>query len=75
MRVEIVGGGPSGLYLAILLREAEAGFEVTVHERNRPEDAYGFGVVFSDETTAGLEAAEPKSFGQISAGFRRWDDI
>jgi anthraniloyl-CoA monooxygenase len=75
MRVEIVGGGPAGLYLAILLREAEAGFEVTVHERNRPEDAYGFGVVFSDETTAGLEAAEPKSFGQISGGFRRWDDI
>ena len=75
MRVEIVGGGPAGLYLAILLREAEAGFEVIVHERNRPEDAYGFGVVFSDETTAGLEAAEPKSFGQITAGFRRWDDI
>lgn len=75
MKVEIVGGGPAGLYLAILLRAADAGFDVIVHERNRPEDAYGFGVVFSDETTTELEAAEPKSFGQISAGFRRWDEI
>lgn len=75
MRVAIVGGGPAGLYLAILLRKQRPDYQVTVWERNTPADAYGFGVVFSDETLDHFAEADPESFRQLAAGFRSWGEI
>ena len=59
MRIEIVGGGPAGLYFAILMKRRDHAHEVTVHERNRPDDTFGWGVVFSDETLSGFAEADP----------------
>ena len=73
MRVGIAGGGPGGLYAAILL--SRLGHQVTVFERNDADDTFGFGVVFSDETLTAFEAADPKSYGEIEASFARWADI
>ncbi len=73
MKVATIGGGPGGLYAAILL--ARLGHEVTVWERNAPDDTFGFGVVFSDETLAAFEAADPKSYKTIADSFARWADI
>lgn len=75
LKVTIVGGGPAGLYLAIMLRNQGAGHRVRVLERNQPGDAYGFGVVFSDETLDNFEAADLESFEQLARGFRHWGDI
>ncbi|MGH7563004.1 MAG: FAD-dependent monooxygenase, partial [Gemmatimonadota bacterium] len=75
MKIAIVGGGPAGLYLAILLRKADPSHEVTVLERNRPDDTYGFGVVFSDATLENLAAADPETFAAIERAFFHWDDI
>jgi anthraniloyl-CoA monooxygenase len=73
--ISIVGGGPAGLYLSILLKTARPDLEVSVFERNRPGDAFGFGVVFSDETLDHFAAADPPSFQALAAGFRSWGDI
>jgi anthraniloyl-CoA monooxygenase len=75
MRVACVGGGPGGLYLAILLRLADPANEVTVYERNAADDTFGFGVVFSDETLDAFAAADPASFAAITDAFVRWGDI
>ncbi len=75
MKIAIVGGGPAGLYLAILLGKSDASHEVTVLERNRPDDTYGFGVVFSDATLENLAAADPETFAAIERAFFHWDDI
>ncbi len=75
MRVVCVGGGPAGLYLAILLRKARPDHEITVLERNRPGDAYGFGVVFSEETLDHFAAADVESYEQLTKSFREWGDI
>ncbi len=57
-----VGGGPASLYLAILLKKQRPDYQVTVYERNTPQDAYGFGVVFSDETLDLFEEADEPSY-------------
>jgi anthraniloyl-CoA monooxygenase len=75
MDVACVGGGPGGLLLGILLRLRDPGHRVTVLERNRSDDAFGFGVVFSDETLANIRSADPVSLGRIEAEFRSWPDI
>jgi anthraniloyl-CoA monooxygenase len=75
MKVSVVGGGPGGLYLAILLRKQRPDFDVTVFERNTPQDAYGFGVVFSDETLDHFAEADPESFADLEAEFKSWGDI
>ena len=75
MRVAVVGGGPAGLFLSILLRRADPSGEVVVHERNRRNDPFGFGVVFSDATGSNIESADPETFRRMSARFARWDDI
>ena len=68
VKVAIIGGGPGGLYASILL--GRLGHEVTVWERNAPDDTFGFGVVFSDETLAAFEAADPPSYAEIAAQLR-----
>src|ERR1700761_5600509 len=75
MRTAVAGGGPGGLYFAILMRRTAPDCEVVVYERNRAEDAFGFGVVFSDETLTVFEHAAPPSFAEITEGFVHWTDI
>jgi anthraniloyl-CoA monooxygenase len=75
MRIAIMGGGPGGLYSAILFSRLNAGHEITVWERNAPDDTFGFGVVFSDETLNAFEAADPPTFARITESFARWSDI
>ena len=74
-RIVCVGGGPAGLYSAILLRKALPAARVEVFERNRPDDTFGWGVVFSDQTMANFRAADPASHAAILANFHHWDDI
>jgi anthraniloyl-CoA monooxygenase len=75
MRVHVIGGGPAGLYFAILAKKAWPDTQITVFERNRQDDTFGFGVVFSDETLATFEAYDPESYRAITANFAYWDDI
>ncbi|HLI60953.1 MAG TPA: bifunctional salicylyl-CoA 5-hydroxylase/oxidoreductase [Solirubrobacteraceae bacterium] len=73
MRIAVRGGGPGGLYSAILF--SRLGHEVTVWERNAPDDTFGFGVVFSDETLVAFEAADPPTYAEITGAFARWGEI
>src|SRR5919109_3425255 len=75
MRTAIVGGGPGGLYLSILLKKLDPTHDVTVYERNAPDDTFGFGVVFSDETLTAFEAADADSYAEITRRFARWAEI
>src|SRR3954466_13212969 len=75
MRIAIAGGGPGGLYLSILLKRLDPAHEVVVYERNAPDDTFGFGVVFSDETLSAFEAADPESYAEITRRFVRWSEI
>ncbi|GIL39681.1 bifunctional salicylyl-CoA 5-hydroxylase/oxidoreductase [Roseiterribacter gracilis] len=75
MRVVCVGGGPAGLYLAIALKRRDATHDVTVIERNRPFDTFGWGVVFSDQTMENLRAVDRKSADAIFDSLAHWDDI
>ncbi len=75
MRVACVGGGPGGLFVAILLKARDIADSVTVYERNGPNDTFGFGVVFSDETLEHLAAADPPVFDAIARDFRHWGEI
>ena len=75
MRIACLGGGPAGLYFAISLKLRDSAHEVTVIERNRPDDTFGWGVVLSDETLDNLAANDPVSAAQIKENFTYWDDI
>jgi anthraniloyl-CoA monooxygenase len=75
MKVHIIGGGPAGLYFAILMKKTWPHTRITVFERNRPDDTFGFGVVFSDETLEGFEAYDRETYRAIVGHFAYWDDI
>jgi anthraniloyl-CoA monooxygenase len=75
MKVACVGGGPGGLFLATLLKRGRPETEVTVFERNRPDDTFGFGVVFSDATLGGIDAADPVLSEALARHGRHWDRI
>jgi anthraniloyl-CoA monooxygenase len=75
MRVDVIGGGPAGLYSAILLKKRFPHAAIELVERNRPDDTFGFGIVLSDETLANLQRADAPSRQQIEANFAYWDDI
>jgi anthraniloyl-CoA monooxygenase len=75
VNVAIVGAGPAGLYLAILLKRDEPRHRVTVYERNRLDDTFGFGVVFSDETLENVGEADAQVYGEVTAAAARWEEI
>ena len=75
MKVHIVGGGPAGLYLAILMKRADPSHQVVVLERNRIDDTFGFGVVFSEATQENLAQADPESAREMTSSLATWDDI
>jgi anthraniloyl-CoA monooxygenase len=75
MRILVIGGGPAGLYFALLARKADPRNVVRVLERNRADDTFGWGVVFSDQTLGNLEAADAPTAAEISGSFNHWDDI
>lgn len=75
MKIACIGGGPAGLYFGILMKRADPAHEVVVWERNRADDTFGFGVVFSDATMDNLAAADPESHAAITRSFAHWNDI
>lgn len=75
MKIVCIGGGPAGLYFALLMKLQDASHDITVVERNRPYDTFGWGVVFSDQTLGNLQRADAKSAAQILDAFNHWDDI
>src|ERR1700739_336464 len=75
MKIAIIGGGPAGLYSAILLKKQRPGAEITVYERNRSDDTFGFGVVFSDATLDNFEKYDSPSYRRITQEFAYWDDM
>ena len=75
MRVAVVGGGPGGLFAATLIKRSDPAREVTVFERNRAEDTFGFGVVFSDATLAGIHEADPVLLTALTEHGVHWDAI
>ncbi len=75
MKVNVVGGGPGGLFAALLLKKADPRRAVEVFERNRAEDTFGFGVVFSDATLQEVADADPETLRAIEERFHHWDDI
>jgi anthraniloyl-CoA monooxygenase len=75
VKVRIIGAGPAGLYLAILLKKADPKHDVAVIERNAPDATFGWGVVFSEETLGALRDADPESHLQITDTFARWPAI
>src|SRR5262245_39954112 len=75
MNVHVIGAGPAGLYFAILLKKAWPAARIIVFERNRPDDTFGFGVVFSDQTLDTFETYDRDSYRAIIGHFAYWDDI
>jgi anthraniloyl-CoA monooxygenase len=75
MKIVIIGGGPGGLYFALLMKKRFPDYDITVHERNRADDTFGFGVVFSDETLDNLMDYDAESYTAITREFSYWDEI
>lgn len=75
MRIAVAGGGPAGLYFALLMKRDWPALDITVFERNRADDTFGFGVVFSDQTLDTFKAADQPSYEAIRRNFAYWDDI
>jgi len=75
MKISVIGGGPAGMYLAILMKKADATHEIVIYERNGPDDTFGWGVVFSGKTLANLRAADELSHAEITRNFEAWDNV
>jgi anthraniloyl-CoA monooxygenase len=75
MKITIIGGGPAGMYFAILMKSANAAHDITIYERNGPDDTFGWGVVFSGKTLKNLQAADPESHAEITRDFAAWDNV
>src|SRR5207244_3295490 len=75
MKIGVLGGGPAGLYLALLMKKADPSHDVVVVERNAPDATFGWGVVFSEETLGTLRDADHESYLSITDSFARWDTI
>ena len=72
MKIACIGGGPASLFFSILMAKQDADHDITVYERNRRGDTFGFGVVFSDETLANIAETDPDSIAAIESEFRHW---
>src|SRR5882762_10918023 len=75
MKVTVIGGGPGGLYFALLAKKAWPRWDITVYERNRPDDTFGFGVVFSDQTLDAFKAYDLVTYERIRRRFAYWGDV
>ncbi len=75
MRIACLGGGPAGLYFSILAKKANPSWDITVFERNRPTDTFGWGIVFSDKTMDVFKTIDEETHAEITRSFRHWDDI
>jgi anthraniloyl-CoA monooxygenase len=75
VKINIIGGGPAGMYFAILMKKADAAHDITVYERNGPDDTFGWGVVFSGKTLANLRAADEETHAEITRTFAAWDNV
>jgi len=75
MKITVIGGGPGGLYFSILTKKALPDCQIDVYERNKADDSFGFGVVFSDETLGEFLTRDTKSYDLIRSEFAYWDDI
>ncbi|HYG55105.1 MAG TPA: bifunctional salicylyl-CoA 5-hydroxylase/oxidoreductase [Burkholderiales bacterium] len=75
MKVTVIGGGPGGLYFAMLAKKAWPRWDITVYERNRPDDTFGFGVVFSDQTLDTFKAYDLVTYERIRRRFAYWGDV
>ena len=75
MKINVIGGGPAGLYFAILMKKAQASHRIKIYERNGPNDTFGWGVVFSGKTLANLRAADEDSHAEITKQFAAWDNV
>ena len=75
MKIKIIGGGPAGMYFAILMKKANAAYDITIYERNGSDDTFGWGLVFSGRTLANLRAADEPSHAAITRDFQAWDNV
>ena len=75
MKITIIGGGPAGMYFAILMKKADAAHDIKIYERNGPDDTFGWGVVFSGKTLSNLRAADEASHAEITRNFEAWDNV
>lgn len=75
MKIAVIGGGPAGLYFSSLIKQLNADADITVWERNAPDDTFGFGVVFSDQTLSGIKASDRSVFNDMGDSFAYWDDV
>jgi anthraniloyl-CoA monooxygenase len=75
MKITIIGGGPAGLYFALLMKQRDAAHHITVFERNAPDDTFGWGVVFSDKTLSYLKENDEETYRRITESFELWDNV
>ena len=75
MKITVIGGGPGGMYFSILLKKAIPDCKIDIYERNKADDSFGFGVVFSDETLSEFLTRDPKSYDLIRSKFAYWDAL
>jgi len=75
MKIVCIGGGPAGLYFALLMKQLDPSHDITVIERNKPYDTFGWGVVFSDATMDNMRECDAQTADEIQQAFNHWDDI
>jgi anthraniloyl-CoA monooxygenase len=75
MNIVCIGGGPAGLYFSLLMKKLNPAHDITVVERNKPYDTFGWGVVFSDQTLANMRQWDSETAAKIEQAFNHWDDI
>ena len=75
MNIGIVGGGPAGLYFALLMKKHNPKHDIRIIEQNPADNTYGWGIVLSGKALSLLENADPESFSNLETGLRTWDDL